>query len=277
MNELYYMQLSNERYVAKLMRPDDCRRFGDAYSGAREIARRIATRFRNHEYGPDIVREQTFRGKVRLSAVRYDDILFLRHCGQKLRRGLKHHPPTRHQIVRQLREVLTSDTPLHVYRTDVRNCFGTIRGSEVMAMTSVRKCFTATEYQWCRRILGCDGDDERPLHHGLAIGAELTEHFLADFDRTAMCIPGVVYATRFVDDVLLVSVSGNECEIMSLLQEALPGRLQLNKSKTADVHWQLNRPVNASFDYLGYRFTGLGRRGQKSRNAMSVGLAKKKC
>ncbi|QDV69662.1 Reverse transcriptase (RNA-dependent DNA polymerase) [Rosistilla carotiformis] len=270
-------RLSDPKYITTLVRADDCLRFIDArHPGPKEAAIQIAARFADRSYVPQPVEATINRGKSTLRVTSYADALFLRHCCRVLRSGDIHHPPSRQVICRQLKSVLESDVPHFIVRTDIAKCFGSMPAEQSLNLPSVRKKLKAVEFKWCKTLLRCNDDPLQRLHYGLAISSDLAEHFLADFDRQVICHPGVVYYSRFVDDILIVTAARSGEHILEKVDCALPTGLSLNRGKTSQCHWNDGIANRTEFEYLGYSFMLTKKVQAKKRTAIEIGLSERK-
>ncbi|QDS88416.1 Reverse transcriptase (RNA-dependent DNA polymerase) [Rosistilla ulvae] len=270
-------RLSDPKYIATLVRADDCLRFRDArHSGPKQAAIQIASRFADRTYVPQPVETTINRGKSTLRVTSYADALFLRHCCRVLRSGNIHHPPSRQVICRQLKSVLESDVPHFIIRTDIAKCFGSVPAEQSLNLPSVREKLKSVEFNWCKTLLRCNENPLQPLHYGLAISSDLAEHFLAEFDRQVICHTGVIYYSRFVDDILIVTAARSAERVFEKVACALPAGLSLNREKTSQCHWNDGISNRTEFEYLGYSFMLTKKVKSKTRTSIEIGLSERK-
>ncbi len=91
------------------------------------------------------------------------------------------------------------------------------------------------------------------LPRGLAISPTLAELYLEPIDKFIKQFDGVVYYTRYVDDLFILVDKNIETRLLKELKVKL-SEITLSLNETSDEKQYIGPSQNANFNYLGYSF-----------------------
>ncbi len=186
----------------------------------------------------------------------WEDKLLIRHVNRKICRIYKINPPNRHTIVSQVASLLRSDVTLRIIRTDIKSFFDNANIDRIIQQILKAGRLRQREDD----VLCAIRDSWNPrggtgLPWGVSLSSTLAELILADFDRSVVRTPGVLYFRRFVDDIVVIAPSRSAFSCAEL-ENLLPEGLSFGPNKTSDLTETLvnDGSIISEFDYLGYRF-----------------------
>ncbi|OAZ91562.1 antiviral reverse transcriptase Drt3a [Halomonas sp. G11] len=160
-------------------------------------------------------------------------------------------------VISQLKSVLDDAFPKQIIKTDISGFYESIDSdilkskinSNPKLSLASRKIISQILNQY-RSITG----SSKGIPRGIGISAYLSELYMSEFDEKIKSMPGVVYYTRYVDDIIAVftpsdffTADDRQREIAELM---LNIGLSLNKNKTKIINY--NKGVSYSIEYLGY-------------------------
>jgi hypothetical protein len=170
----------------------------------------------------------------------------------------------RNSIVRALKHSLLKRYTHAVYRLDIKSFFASIpHGKLLSRIAEVRSLDRITNElvsQFLREYEALKGVPVG-IPQGVGLSSQLAELYLDDLDRAMRSYPGVLFYSRYVDDIILV-LEGKEVrdqiaeEINRLLSD-----LDLEVNKTYEKFSNIvadsegNYAAGEFIEYLGYRFT----------------------
>ncbi len=217
-------------------------------------------------FGSGISLEQTrISGKAAYRVTTLSEKLVLRLCNEHLRYAICHPHKHRNDIAREISTFLREGTQYRVYRLDIRNFFESI---QLSCLRHLLQQHSSIGSHAARLLLTHTSLFQSLFGPGLPRGVEtspmLADLLLSKFDRAAVRQQGVLYYTRFVDDIFIMT-TGNERhqDFHTHLEDNLPTGLHFNTEKTltarADnqsvtlTHPEGDRKLQVSF--LGYQYT----------------------
>lgn len=170
-------------------------------------------------------------------------------------------PNNRNLIVRQVTQILKSDTPLCIMRKDVRHFFESVNPKKVL-MKLRREGRLALQTILLCEILIKDAEaiGVEGVPRGLAISSAFTEFLMHKFDYTFTKLPDTLLYNRYVDDIILISTSRCDIhQVQTLVDESLK---LLELEENADKQSTLTNDdwlTGTKFEYLGYSFQHSGK------------------
>lgn len=195
------------------------------------------------------IKKQFLRDNYLFVADSLYDSLTIRRTNLILKDTLKITLESRGKIIKQIINVIDSEknNGCYIFRTDVKQFYESIKFKEVIEDLKNKNLATQTvlrhlinlhkkisKYNYCG------------LPRGLSISSTLSEYCMKDFDKCVWDIAGVIFYSRYVDDIVIVlSEDQNpKSEVMSRLYNGL----ELNDKKT-----YYSKIGDDNFvDYLGY-------------------------
>jgi hypothetical protein len=166
----------------------------------------------------------------------------------------------RHDLVCQVRNILSSTFPYQVLRTDISSFYENIDRKSLIQTLEEDQLLSSSSKRHIRNVLDIYGrlaGSEKGIPRGIGISAYLAELYLRHFDRSVRSLDGLVLYCRYVDDIVaILSPSPTQSNSSTFDQEfssilAQYGLLQ-NQQKT--VYFDLAVTRDVKFEYLGYRF-----------------------
>ena len=184
---------------------------------------------------------------------RFEDKLYIRHLNRRLSRAYKVRHTNRHDIVRQVRELMKADAHLTIVRADIRRFFRNIDFQNLLGQLRLDGFLTSIEIDAIIHIADFTaGFQQKGIPWGLSISSTLAEIYLRDFDALIRSTQHVYYYQRFVDDIVLFTTNEAQSMVNYLEGRLTAIGLRLNLEKTVALS---ESPASAAhFSYLGYEF-----------------------
>lgn len=184
---------------------------------------------------------------------RFEDKLYIRHLNRRLSKAYKVRHTNRHDIVRQVRELMKADAHLTIVRADIRRFFRNIDFQNLLEQLRIDGFLTSTEIDAITRIAAFTKRFQpKGIPWGLSISSTLAEIYLRTFDSIIRSTQHIYYYQRFVDDVILFTTSEAQSMVNYLESRLTAIGLRLNLEKTVAISESPNSA--AHFSYLGYEF-----------------------
>ena len=183
----------------------------------------------------------------------------LKQVQHNIRRLYKVKQANRHQIICQLRELLGDGFPKYVIRTDIASFYESIPRTVLLKKLRDDPLLTLTSKTLIRRILfeysNITGRDVG-LPRGIGISAYLAELYMRDMDYAIRDYPGVLYYSRYVDDIFIIFCPPPNIGTSAFRRVVANGfkslELKRNRKKTRIFY---SKPgVTKAIQYLGYKF-----------------------
>lgn len=183
--------------------------------------------------------------------------LLIRKLSANIMHSYRLKPTNRNLIVRQIKQLLDTQTPLCIIRKDVRHFFESVNPNQIL--TNLRKDgrVTSQTIRLCDILMRqASGLGTIGVPRGLAISSALTEFLMHKFDHTFTKLPDTLLYNRYVDDIVMINTSRcNMDAVQVLFEDSLTAMgLEENKDKgcsLSNAEWL----AGLGFEYLGYTFT----------------------
>lgn len=200
------------------------------------------------------------KGKKTFFSDSLEEKVVLRKCVKNLIGCTKIKLKSRSQIAKEIRSYLSEGTEYRIYKLDVKSFFESVNNK------LIRKCLQQQPNLSTHTkniLLGYLAHFPNLLPRGLEFSPIIAELILKGFDKEIKRGREVIYYSRFVDDILLVTTkSENKKKFLKEISATLPEGISLNynKTKIIDVENRTKGSSNsvenivAEFDYLGYKF-----------------------
>lgn len=195
------------------------------------------------------------------SATSLQEILILRQCSNNIANTLHEKPKSRTKICRELKAFLQEGTPYNLYKLDIKNFFENISIPIIRdVLKENTKLSLHTKNLMLKYLLLLNTNS---LPRGIEFSPMLAELILEPFDAKIKSLPEVIYYSRFVDDIVIITLAGeNMKKFYKKIASLLPHDLQFNYNKKHILQlplYKINSSASStesyeSFDYLGYEF-----------------------
>lgn len=183
----------------------------------------------------------------------------LKQIQHNIRRLYKVKQANRHQIVCQLRELLSDNFPKYIIRTDISSFYESIPRDQLLKKLKDDPLLTQTSKKIIRRILfeysQITGSDIG-LPRGIGISAYLAELYMRDIDRSVRNFPGVLFYARYVDDIFVIYCPPPNIGTMAFRKaftRAL-AKKELKRNRKKTEIFKFDKGVSFAIQYLGYKF-----------------------
>lgn len=166
----------------------------------------------------------------------------------------------RHNLVCQLRDMLSSKFPFELVRTDIESFYESINRKRLVEKLDRDQLLSPSSKKYIKQVLESYGKisgTPTGIPRGVGISAYLAELYLRPVDKAIREIPGLILYCRFVDDVVAVFARPPTGKNLGSFKERIitifgDNELTHNAIKTSE--FKLADPVPKKFEYLGYRF-----------------------
>lgn len=183
--------------------------------------------------------------------------LLIRKLSANIMHCYRLKPTNRNLIVRQIKQLLDTQTPLCIMRKDVHHFFESVNPRNVLMSLRKDGRVTLQTLQLCEILmqqatnLGVEG-----VPRGLAISSALTEFLMHKFDYTFTKLQDILLYNRYVDDIIIIGTSRcNMAAVQDLVDDTLGAiGLKENKDKCYSLTYDDWLTEN-KFEYLGYTFS----------------------
>jgi hypothetical protein len=193
------------------------------------------------------------RNKPTYQATNIEDVLSIKLLDRYIRRIYKVRQSDRNRIISQVKTLLKDSGDYAVLRLDIEKCYESmdfektihkLNDDMILAPNCMRLLHSILEY--CKTV-GING-----LPRGLAISPTLAELYLEPIDKFIKQFEGVVYYTRYVDDLFILVDKNIEQKLLDELKIKL-SEITLSLNNSVEKRY-IGSSKNANFDYLGYSF-----------------------
>lgn len=196
----------------------------------------------------------------------------------ELRRSYRLYPADMNVIIDQIKGLLDNPMPKIVIRADIRHFFESIPQQTLVQKLIDDGFVSCQTIKYLKGILfnyniKTSNEQAIGLPRGLAFSSHLSELYMLSIDEKIKRIPGIYYYKRYVDDIIIVAdpsiCSGEKYwEVINHIFEKK--QLELHEDSDKKYIKSLDAEVQeASFEYLGYRFT-------YAKGKLIVGLSQKR-
>lgn len=197
--------------------------------------------------------------------------LLIRKLSANIMHSYRLKPTNRNLIVRQIKQMLDTKTPVCIMRKDVRHFFESVNPNQIMTKLRKDGRVTCQTIQLCESLM-CQATNLGAVGvpRGLALSSALTEFLMHKFDHTFTKLPDTLLYNRYVDDIIMISTCRCDLDaVQMLVDESLQTvGLEENKDKSYSLpyaEWLAGK----GFEYLGYTFV-------HTDNGVKVRIAEKK-
>ncbi|WP_179209223.1 MULTISPECIES: antiviral reverse transcriptase Drt3a [Haematobacter] len=166
----------------------------------------------------------------------------------------------RHDLVCQLRDMLGSQFPFELVRTDISSFYESINRKRLVEKLDRDQLLSPASKKYIKQVLdsyGAISGMANGVPRGVGISAYLAELYLRPVDKAIRAIPGLVLYCRFVDDIVAVFARPPAGKNLGSFKDLIitifgENGLAHNADKTSEFNLADSAPKK--FEYLGYRF-----------------------
>ena len=166
----------------------------------------------------------------------------------------------RHELVCQVRDMLGSNFPFELVRTDISSFYESIERKKLLEKLDSDQLLSPTSKKYIKQILvsyGAKSGTVVGIPRGVGISAYLAELYLRPVDNDIRALPGLVLYCRFVDDIVSVFARPPAGENLGSYKDRIidilgQHALTHNAAKTNEFAFPDPNPL--TFEYLGYKF-----------------------
>ncbi len=166
----------------------------------------------------------------------------------------------RHDLVCQLRDMLSSKFPFELVRTDISSFYESINRKRLVEKLDRDQLLSPASKKYIKQVLESYGKISCTpigIPRGVGISAYLAELYLRPVDKAIRAIPGLVLYCRFVDDIVAVFARPPTGKDLGSFKDriiAIFGNNELTHNAIKTSEFKLAAPAPRKFEYLGYRF-----------------------
>ena len=247
-------QVFDTEQLSKVLSSSDIWRWGvlTTYGGVDVAIENVVQYWKESNLSLSPLSTNMVKGKSVFTPTKMEDAFAIKLVDRFVRRIYKVRQSDRNRIVRQLSTLLKDSGSYHVLRLDIKDCYEAIEFKRLLSKFE-DDLILAPE---CISLLkGIQEDlrtnyDVEGIPRGLSISPTLAELYLETLDKEIAAHPSVIYSSRYVDDIILLTPSGKEDDVQSHIESYLDSMgLELNKNTKK---YYSGSSKNAEFDYLGY-------------------------
>ncbi|PKM19290.1 MAG: hypothetical protein CVV11_12985 [Gammaproteobacteria bacterium HGW-Gammaproteobacteria-15] len=201
-----------------------------------------------------------------------EEKLVLRRCASNIRSSLSRKQNNRAIICREIKGHLSEGTPYRIYKIDIKSFFESIQQSTVKEALD-RKSEISIHTK--NLVISYLANFKNFVPRGIEFSSTLAELVLEDFDDKLLQDERIIYYSRYVDDIIIIT-NGLECnkKFYKDAEAMLPKGINFNynKKQICDVKLRTASSQNpsgtivAKFDYLGYEFNVIDTKLDKTKN-----------
>lgn len=189
-----------------------------------------------------------------------EEKLILRRCSSNIRSTIKNKQKNRSVICREIKGFLKEGTPYRIYKTDIKSFFENADNETVKKALNKNTNISIHTKDLVESYLEKIGGF---IPRGMEFSSTLAELILEEFDDKVLRNERVIYFSRYVDDILIITDSiESEKKFFKEIKSYLPKGLSFNYNKTEITSLKKrgksgenqNGKIVGKFDYLGYEF-----------------------
>jgi len=213
----------------------------------------LADSITSKKYMISPLKRELRKKKYTYQATNIEDVISIKLLDRYIRRIYKVRQSDRNRIVRQVSTLLKDSGHYTVLRLDIKKCYESMSFEQIFNKLNDDMILAPNCMQLLHSIFNyCQSIGIKGLPRGLAISPTLAELYLEPVDKFIKQYDGVIYYTRYVDDLFILVDQNVE---KPLLQELKLNLSQIGLSlNSSDEKQYVGLSPSAEFDYLGYTF-----------------------
>lgn len=244
----YYKYTYTPSAIRKMIRAKDFWLYDIDKDNVEEKTKTISDDFSVLNEVKDIKSNYIGSNKVFIPNTLYDS-LTIRRTNSIIKDTFRFVQPSREQEIAQLINLIQSEknNSAYIFRTDIKTFFESIDFKKVISSLESNNYASTTLLNHLKNIqkkVSTDGFIGLP--RGLCISSTLSEYAMMEFDKEVWNYPGIIYYSRYVDDIIIIIGSNNSPQ--NYIENLLDYSLELNLTKT----YFEKIGNNTHIDFLGY-------------------------
>lgn len=188
--------------------------------------------------------------------------LILRKIAGNVTNAYRIRSPDRQSISRCISSLLGEGAPFQVVTIDIRDFYASVDRDTLLKILIHDDILNSDSIHMLESyFLKLDSDGIRGLPQGHKLSAVLANFYLNVIDQSLIQTAGVIFYSRFVDDIVLIRTHGSHSnKTLSFFDSTLPPNLTVNMSKFRQIDFVYKKPkpnpvVEGGFDFLSYHFS----------------------
>jgi hypothetical protein len=204
------------------------------------------------------LRRNLLRSKPVYGLTDIGELLVTRHITENIRRITGVKQDDRKFIVECIATLSKEGVPFRLYKFDIKSFYESVNTLDLCATLESDVAFSGQSARVLRSFIAeLDKAGASGLPRGLAISATLAEYLMRDFDDFVANTHRVLYYSRFVDDICVITDATEDTkEFTRLLSDTLPKGLTFNEKSEPFSFLKYSKgvppSVEHSINYLGY-------------------------
>jgi len=222
------------------------------------------------EYSITSIRKDYIKRKDAYVLEDLTDNLVIRRVDAILRRIYKVKQANRSRIIHQIQSLLSNTNAFNIIRTDIKSFYESIPAHDILNKIKDDGIVSSKVCSILDSVFNNYKTKDQSLMRGISVSSTLSEIYMREFDKTVRTINGVFYYARYVDDIIVFSVS-NPKNLLHKMKAALRNGLELSHNKTTIIYVPCKKYMDIfndkftcddsnacdfntkKLDYLGYR------------------------
>jgi hypothetical protein len=214
------------------------------------------------------------RDKPTYQTTNVEDAISIKLLDRYLRRIYKVRQSDRNRIVSQVKTLLQDSGDYAVLRLDIEKCYESMDFEKIIDKLNNDMILAPSCMRLLHSILKyCKATGIKGLPRGLAISPTLAELYLEPIDKFIKQFEGVVYYTRYVDDLFILVDRNIEYRLFEQLKTEL-SNITLTLNDNSEEKKYIGPSQNANFNYLGYSFKVTPTRKKPNKVEVTISPAK---
>lgn len=179
----------------------------------------------------------------------------LKAISTHIRKIYRMRPASRDYINHQVSNYLSDGFPYRIIRADISSFFESIPHEELIKRLTHSGLLSSHSLSLIRRMLtdyavtANTAAPHKGVPRGLSLSSDLAEYYMKPFDAKMREMPGVVFYSRYVDDILIIVAHDNatesddlsghlstECAKQGLTLNTSANKIKHNLARSASLH-----------------------------------------
>ena len=239
------------RELRKFVRKDDFWKYDlNEPEKLEDILKEISEYFVCSNYSINTITKHYIKSMTLFTMDTFYDAVTIRCTDNIIRTATNFTACSRDNEITQLWNMISSELDdCWIIRTDIHSFFENIPFLDIIHKLRDNLIICNSTYLHLLSIYNSVYTDKvQGLPRGLPISSSLSDYSMHDFDKYVVRVPGVVYYSRYVDDIVIITHSAKET--LELIKSQLPYNMRINFNKT-HMH---SLGTDDNIEYLGYSF-----------------------
>lgn len=190
-----------------------------------------------------------------------------------IRRIYKIKQSDRNRIIRQIKSILKDTGKHHILRLDIKDFYESIKLNKIVQKFKDDSLLSPESIGLLNSLNEdlINNHNISGLPRGLTLSPTLAELYLEDLDKHIAKNIDVIYFSRYVDDIFIVTSTGKENSVLESVENFLKNEnLHLRKNEKHLI----SSTINLYFDYLGYSIQVTPQSNKENKINLSISKSK---